>query len=343
MPSRVFISHAAADKTLADDVKVLLQTGIGVAPGEIFYSSHKGTGVPAGANFVEYIRDQMAGPTLVIAVITPAFRDSEFCLAELGAVWLAADMRFHPLSSPDIDRRSLQATLTGIQVEPLDQRGTLIELLQRVGTHFERDFNAPACDDAVSVFLTTLPTRLETLTAPEKVPARDLDAANGTIEKLAAQLVEARDELEAERRRLEELRAAKTRDEVNAIDQSASLSEAIEVLVEAARHAVSGLDGAVADAIPYHLKGAGMPWPDSYGSASESIKRAVDDGYLTEGGDGLLHLNLSWPPISGAVDSVITLQAALRSLASDEEEWFKTTYDVPPNLSQGAAFRQLVG
>jgi hypothetical protein len=107
----VFLSHAAADKPLIDDLKQMIQSAVGVAPGEFFYSSGKGTGIPPGQNFVEFIRDEMEGATFVITVITPAFRESEFCLAELGAVWLAADKEFFPLCTPREDDRSGQSPL----------------------------------------------------------------------------------------------------------------------------------------------------------------------------------------------------------------------------------------
>jgi TIR domain len=87
----VFLSHAAADKPLVDDLKQMIQSAVGLGPGEFFYSSDKASGIPAGSGFVEYIRTKMQDATFVVSVITPAFRESEFCLAELGAVWVAAD------------------------------------------------------------------------------------------------------------------------------------------------------------------------------------------------------------------------------------------------------------
>jgi hypothetical protein len=152
----VFVSHASADRALVDGLTTMLQTAIGLGPHQLFYTSGRGTGVPPGKNFVEYIRDQIRSTTFVVAVITEAFRDSEFCLAELGAVWVSADKDFFPICVPPVQPSSLGAVLTGIQVANVEERSHLIELLTRVSKHFGREYNAPAGDAAVSRFVATL-------------------------------------------------------------------------------------------------------------------------------------------------------------------------------------------
>ena len=39
------------------------------------------------ADFNGYIRDQIEQPYIVLALLTPAYFDSDFCLMELGATW----------------------------------------------------------------------------------------------------------------------------------------------------------------------------------------------------------------------------------------------------------------
>lgn len=214
---RVFLSHAAVDKALVDDLKTMLQRAVGLHPDEFFYSSGKGTGVPAGRNFVEYIRSQMDDSAFVIAVITPAFRSSEFCLAELGAVWLATDKDFYPLCVPSVDRGDLKATLTGIHVERLDERAALAALLQRIAAHFGRDYNAPACDEEISLFQSTLPTRLASLSVPATVEASALESAQATIASLAAQLTHARDDARSQHEQVDTIKQAMSMAEIRGI------------------------------------------------------------------------------------------------------------------------------
>jgi hypothetical protein len=257
----VFLSHAASDKALVDDVKNMIQTSVGIAPGEIFYSSGKGTGIPSGANFVDYIKEKMRAATFVVAVITPAYRESEFCLAELGAVWLAADKSFFPLCVPSIDRSALRATLTGIQVERIDDSSALSAMLQRLCAHFDREHNAAACTEAIGVFQATLPGRLDRLTQRSSVPAVELNAAEGTIRDLGERVNVLGDELATERRRFEELKAARSQEEIESISLPEDEVEQVKLLLREAESAVSGLKGIVKKVLPYRAQGNGVGMP----------------------------------------------------------------------------------
>lgn len=263
---KVFISHAAADKPLVDAVHAMVQGAIGLQPGkELFYSSGAGTGVLAGKNFVQYIRDEMDGWTFVVAVITPSFVQSAFCLAELGAIWMAADAKsFFPICVPSVDRGDLSATLTGIHVERLDERPALAQLLQRVSEHFGRDYNAAAGDAHITAFQAQLPALLKKLATPRLVPAADLQAAEAAIETLGQQVVEARAEATREKSRADEILAARNLEEAE--ERARALPDdtkkALDELVQAARDAIRKVPGVVADAVPYALKGEDMPWPD---------------------------------------------------------------------------------
>jgi hypothetical protein len=161
MPNSLFLSHASTDQPLADAFLEMVQQAIGLAPDDIFYSSGKGTGVPAGAEFSSHIRDRLRAAPVVVALISPAFRASEFCLAELGAVWAGARSKdFFPLAVPPTQRSELSATLVGIQAEALDDRSALAGLLQRVSKRLDRRYSAAAADGAVSRFVHRMPTLL---------------------------------------------------------------------------------------------------------------------------------------------------------------------------------------
>lgn len=88
--SEIFISHAFADKALAQLLTNFLKEGIGVPQDAIFCSSVPGHGIPLGEDFNEYIKDKIQSPKLVILLMTPAYMESWFCLMELGAAWSKA-------------------------------------------------------------------------------------------------------------------------------------------------------------------------------------------------------------------------------------------------------------
>jgi hypothetical protein len=339
----VFLSHAAADKALVDDLKTMLQQGIGVGPTEFFYSSDKGSGIPAGSNFVDYIRGQMQGSTFVVAVITPVYLESEFCLAELGAVWASADKDFFPLCVPRVSRADLKATLTGIQVERIDERGPLAELLQRLCAHFDRVYVAAACDTAIGVFLATLGEKLDALQGSTKVPAERLEEANKTTQALAEQLNASREEVESERGRYAALEAAKTKEEIEALDLPEDEIEQIKHLLKEARSAVGPLKSSIRQVIPFRMqgRGSGMPWPSGQWERND-LQDEVDAGYLLDGEDGFVYLNTDWPDIAAAVEAASALQDAFENMTTDARQWFLREYAVPPDLQQAAAFKELV-
>jgi hypothetical protein len=132
MSSAIFISHASADKDMVDTfVDDVLRLGCGITSESIFYSSGADTGVPSGADLNSYVRERVSEVGLVVAVITPAFRASPFCLAELGAAWSRVENLF-PLLSPDIARDELDGVLGGLMVKTLDNSNALDELRDRI-------------------------------------------------------------------------------------------------------------------------------------------------------------------------------------------------------------------
>jgi hypothetical protein len=187
----IFLSHAAADRALTDDLKRMLQASIGLAPDDFFFSSGVGTGVPTGESFIDYIRQAMRDAQLVVAVITPAYAQSPFCLAELGATW-ALGPSFFPLAAPQIDRGRLGATLTGIQVERIDADEALAGLHQRVCEILGRPMNAPAFQAEMRLFAATLPTRLGNLAKPSVVDHDLLAQAEQARDTAVQQLLSAR-------------------------------------------------------------------------------------------------------------------------------------------------------
>jgi hypothetical protein len=339
MPS-VFISHAAADKALVDEIKTMIQEAVGLNPTEIFYSSSAGSGIPAGRDFVAHIREEMRDAGFVVAVITPAYLESKFCLAELGAVWYADDKRFFPLGIA-VDYDELEATLLGIQVPRLADRAVLTGLLQGICEYADKEHVASASTEAADKFLATLPSRVRKLQAPTRVPAEKVTEVEQTRDRLAEELSDTRDQLAEARDLFEKAKQATSLAEIEELEPPGELREQVEYALDEARTAVNRLDSIVAKALPYDLRGEGMPWPDAGEYESARVSKAVDEGYLRDGDDGV-YLNDDWPRVADARDKVRAAQDVLRSLNGEDEEWFVSKYNAPPDLRQGAAFKELL-
>jgi hypothetical protein len=129
---KVFLSHASADKELVDIFQTLIEQGIGLTHNEVFCTSLEGMGIPAGSpDFKEYIRDKMNECEVVVALISPNYYASPFCMCELGAVWVLAKS-FFPILVPPVDFKDLRGALTGMQCTLLTHQSTASSLYDRL-------------------------------------------------------------------------------------------------------------------------------------------------------------------------------------------------------------------
>src|SRR5208282_967014 len=125
--AKLFLSHDASDKPLVDAFVNLLEGGIGVRPSDIFCASLKGQGIKAGADFKESIREHLDDATCVIALITPRFYSSAYCMCELGGVWIQAKSLI-PMLVPPLAFSDLKAVLVGVQALKVAERADLDQL-----------------------------------------------------------------------------------------------------------------------------------------------------------------------------------------------------------------------
>jgi hypothetical protein len=73
----------------------------------------------------------VADAGLVVAIVTPAFSRSHFCVAELGASWAVTGQLF-PLVLPGTKYDTLGGVLAGLAVRPLNDESALDELYDRI-------------------------------------------------------------------------------------------------------------------------------------------------------------------------------------------------------------------
>lgn len=114
MGNRIFFSHASADKELVERVVDFFVSSMDIQRREIFCTSLKGT-LPPGKEFIPRIKQEIAGCKVVVMLITQAYLESPFCLAELGAAW-ALNQEIYPLTVSPVTYKDLERTpLKGIQ------------------------------------------------------------------------------------------------------------------------------------------------------------------------------------------------------------------------------------
>ncbi|MEA1844736.1 toll/interleukin-1 receptor domain-containing protein [Agrobacterium tumefaciens] len=127
----IFISHAVADKKLAEKLVKLLKEGIGVPGPEIFCSSIKGHNVPLGSDFNVYMKEKIQNPSLVLILMTESYMESAFCMMELGATWAKSLDRI-PIVVPPVTYASVTKTLGLTQGWTITDDAALIDFRQKV-------------------------------------------------------------------------------------------------------------------------------------------------------------------------------------------------------------------
>lgn len=125
--AKVFISHSSQDVKLVQDFIELLRLGMNLTREEIFCTSLRGC-LHSGKDFIPEIKKRIYDCEAVIFLITKAYMDSQFCLAELGAAW-ALGQKIFPLLVAPITHKEIEKTpLLGKQCLQLFDRDNLLQL-----------------------------------------------------------------------------------------------------------------------------------------------------------------------------------------------------------------------
>ena len=67
---KVFLSHAAVDKPIADLLCSLLCNGLNIVRKDIFCSSLPGQSIPGGFDFIKHIKEQFEAAEIVIILFS---------------------------------------------------------------------------------------------------------------------------------------------------------------------------------------------------------------------------------------------------------------------------------
>ena len=132
---QIFLSHSYHDKDLADRLVILLTNGCDISPNDILCTSLSGMNIKVGtSSFVNYLKEQLENPCLVIVLASENYLVSPFCLAELGATWRMGLPCF-PLAVPPSSRNGIGGVLELVQAGDVTDGGYLDQLRDIVFKH----------------------------------------------------------------------------------------------------------------------------------------------------------------------------------------------------------------
>lgn len=158
---KLFISHAAKDKALVDALFHLIENGTTLQPSEIISLSLEAQVIPAGKDFITYVESQIQSPDLVIALLTPNYFSSRFCLCELGACWAIA-RNVIPLLVPPLTPQHVKEIIPAAKIRKIDSTDDL----NLVATQLQQDLelgnlNLPRWAVEKKKFLALLPALIK--------------------------------------------------------------------------------------------------------------------------------------------------------------------------------------
>jgi len=336
MSKPVFISHAAANRELADALVDMLETGIGITDTDVFCSSLEGMGIPSGVNFVDFVRGQISSPRAVVLLLSQDYLASQFCLCELGASW-ALTHRIIPLLVPPLAYGDVKAVLTGVQLLRIDDPVGLTQMAEDLKAALEVSGKSFArWELARDKFVARLSAMDLTTVNRSSVPLED-------FEKIKAQYSEAREDmsellaqLEEQKGLIERLKVAKDADEVHEIvGESMDVIQKFNEILGAAKEAIWPLPSVVRNAIFHHFRGEHLPFPSPFDDGlKDDIRSAVEDDFLKLSDQGY-EIVAGDPQVQRAIDGAGKLKRFVECCDGSSEfmAWYLREYDQRPSFT----------
>jgi hypothetical protein len=324
---KLFISHAAADKPLVKSFVELLEGGVGVPPRDIFCSSLKGQGIKPGTEFKASIREHLDDATCVMALVTPNFYSSAFCMCELGGVWIQAK-NFIPIVVPPLTFGDLKAVLSGLQALKVADQADLDQLRDETAERLSISaLPTPRWNERRDEFLSSLPSILKHLPAEAMV-------ARGVHEKTLQELDEYKEAYkkgEDELKRLKEMNAdlMKIKDPADTapvVRKHSPDPQTFESLVRSAKYSLAPLSSIVYESL-YHRARDEEHYPKGEEEWDE-VRRAVEDGQLRLNADeNGVSPRESDPKVGKAAAALDELANWLEHPSSDFSDWYAATFE----------------
>jgi TIR domain len=331
MPSKpIFISHATSDKVLADKFVTLMEGGIGIPDRDVFCTSLEGLGIPAGEDFIQFIKGQIQAPKAVIILLTPHYFASQFCLCELGASWGMAHRAF-PMLLPPLAVEEIKGILKVTQILRIHLKEGLNQFQDEISEALGIKPKAFAIwEKKRDEFLDWIIGYIKDYVGPDRVDpkAHSLLLKNYSDAKDA--LCDSESEIQMLKKQISKISLLKDTEQVTDIfAEDLTEAQQFNSLIENAKEKMEELPTVVNETLYYHFKREELPWPEpGYSNTDDkikSIKDAVDSEFLKEGKSGMV-LNEEDPLVSEALDALSELQSFTKMASSDFSDFYRNQY-----------------
>lgn len=131
MPTRIFISHSAADEALAAALVDCILANMVIDDAELRCTSVPGHKLPVGSDFTATLLEDIGDSSVVVGLITRNALSSSWVLFELGATW-GSKKNLKPLVTDEVDLKTLPGPVSGRHVAKLSNKGDLNQFLEEL-------------------------------------------------------------------------------------------------------------------------------------------------------------------------------------------------------------------
>jgi hypothetical protein len=331
----VFISHSSKDKTIADNfIDLILHGALSIPIDKIFCTSTDGTKIKSGTDWRDSILTALKEAQLNFLLITPNYKESEVCMNEMGAAWVAAP-NVIPLIVEPINYKSVGVIQEPVQFENLlDEKSLdrIKDLVQETLDIPNKLIKSDRWTAKKKEFVLKTKTYLKNnsfVTPMDREKFDELLKENDDLETTLSRIIEEKAELQ---KLVEELKKAKNKEEVNSIVKQYSDTSQFDEFEELGQKLHNALN-------EFHPIIIGIIFK-TYSSKeitirsqvhSDEIDEALANDYINDELDANFSTTLKMSKISDILDE---LNAFIKQDLSEEFlERYEANYEAPMMLS----------
>ena len=344
MKSKVFISHAVADKCIAGEFTRLLASGLNITGTDVFCSSLPGRTIPGGFNFVDHIKDALDSSKVVLLLLTENYFASQFCLAEIGACWISKE-NVVPILVPPVGYEKLEATLSITQAWKINDDDALNSIADDICKPLKLEVSKAQWGVEKKVFLEKINLLIKGQDAPVFISPDEYEDCKKQLEYCSGKIEKLEGELEKKQHLIEEIKKLKDESEVNELEM-AHMDEfkKFEVLCEKTQKAISSLPSVVKEAIYYDNKDEILPAPDHLDKYEwEKIRHAANSNMLNFVEGEPIELNSGHPKVSKACNIINELKGFMSEHEETMGKLIEDKYEVTFDLADQDFWEEFIG
>ncbi|MBU2359021.1 MAG: toll/interleukin-1 receptor domain-containing protein [Alphaproteobacteria bacterium] len=171
---KIFISHSSKNASYGQALVELL-TSIGIAHGDITFTSDTSYGIPSGQNIFNWLKGKISEKPFVIYLLSKDYFSSVACLNEMGAAWVIENQHI-AIFTPDfdIDSKDFQSAVLdpremGFRLNDPDR---LTQFAEHIKAVFDLSTNQVLVNRACMKFLSAIGGITSAITLQSPSPPR---------------------------------------------------------------------------------------------------------------------------------------------------------------------------